>query len=474
MKRLSVFLLCIATSWGRAQTTNPPPNIVLVLADDLGWTDAGFAGSRFYETPRLDALAAGGIRFTSFYASPNGAPTRAALFTGEYSPRTGVYATDSLERGDAAARRLVPPPNAGHLPAGMPTLATVLKAGGYTTAFFGKWELGRGPEERPDTFGFDEVLLSQDKHLGFTTDPPVEVPANAYLADFLTDRALDFMGRHTHQPFFVTLAHFAVHAPYEAKPEWVAHFEKRAPAGGHRDAVYAAMIAMLDQDVGRILDKLDEWRLSDRTVVIFLSDNGGVGGYIDTENNGRRTGVTDNSPLRGGKGMLYEGGIRVPFLARWPGVIQPGSRTTQPALDIDLFPTLCDISGLRPPTNHVLDGVSLAPLLRDPNAHLGRDAIYWHFPGYVEAQGKAGWRTTPAGAVRAGNFKLIEWFEDGRTELFNLIEDLGENNSLVRSLPEKATELKGKLAAWRTAVHALMPQPKAATPDAAAAPKPPP
>jgi arylsulfatase A-like enzyme len=222
------------------------------------------------------------------------------------------------------------------------------------------------------------------------------------------------------------------------------------------------MIASLDESVGRLAQALEQFNLTTNTVVFFASDNGGVGGYVDPDNSSRRIGVTDNAPLRGGKGMLYEGGIRVPLLAQWPGVVQPGSRTTQPCLHVDLFPTLCEIAGTRPPRGHVLDGVSLVPLLRDAGAHLGRDAIYWHFPAYLEAFGRSGWRTTPAGAVRAGNFKLIQFFEDGRLELYNVVEDVGEKNNLVRSLPEKAKELQDKLATWRKDLGAPMPTPKSA------------
>lgn len=459
------------------QTTGSrPPNILFVLADDLGWTDAGFAGSRFYETPNLDALAASGQRFTSFYTSPNCAPSRASYLSGQYAPRTGVYTVGSLERGEEAARRLIPPTNRTSLPSGCQTIAGVLKGAGYATGVLGKWHLGREGEDHPTRRGFDEAILTSDQHSGFEVDPPMEVPPGTYLADFLTDRALDFIDRHRERPFFLHLAHLLVHSPYDPKPSMVKAFEKKPPAGAHRDAIYAAMIASLDESVGRILARLDELKLADQTLVIVTSDNGGVGGYQDAEVAGRRSGVTDNAPLRGGKGMLYEGGVRVPLLIRWPGVTEAGSRTTYPCIHVDLFPTLCEVAGVRPPAGHELDGISLVPLLREPGKHLGRDALYWHFPGYLEAYGRPGWRTTPAGAIRAGNFKLLEFFEDGRLELYNLVEDLGEKNNLVRSLPDKTTELQGKLAAWRKALNAAMPVPKApvtaAPPAGSAAPRP--
>lgn len=461
MKWLWAILSLVTVLAARAAEPGPrPPNILVILADDLGWTDAGFAGSRFYETPNLDALAASGLRFTSFYGGQTCAPGRACYLSGQYAPRTGIYTADSLERGDGAARRLIPPANRQSLPADHPTVATALKAAGYVTGFLGKWHLGEAAENQPARHGFDESVVTSEKHLGFETVPPAEVPAGTYLADFLTDRAVDFIGRHREKPFFLQVSHLAVHSPYDAKPALLARFEKKAPAGGHRDAAYAALVASLDESVGRLLATLEEQHLADRTVVIFASDNGGVGGYPDLENGARRGGVTDNSPLRGGKGMFYEGGIRVPFLVRWPGVIPAKSRTAQPALHVDLFPTFCDLAGTHPPANYPLDGVSLLPLFRDPTAHLGRDAIYWHFPGYLENPSKSGWRTTPVGVIRAGNFKLLEFYEDNRLELYNLIEDLGEKNNLVRSLPEKTEELRQKLAAWRKQLGAPMPTPK--------------
>jgi arylsulfatase A-like enzyme len=454
-----------------------PPNVVLILADDLGWTDAGFAGSRFYETPHLDALATNGMRFTSFYASPNCAPSRASFLTGQYSPRTGVYTVEPAERGEALARKMVPPPNRRSLPEGLATVAGVMRGAGYATGFFGKWHLGRGEGEHPLQRGFDEALVTEGRHYGFETDPPEEVGAGVYLADFLTDRSLAFMERHRERPFFLMLSHFSVHSPHEAKPEMVSKFERKAPAGTHRDPVYAGMIASLDESVGRVVERLEAWGLATNTVVIFTSDNGGVGGYPELDAAGRRVGPTDNAPLRGGKGTLHEGGIRVPMVVKWSGVTEAGSRSTQPTAHVDLFPTMCEIAGVRAPEGHVVDGVSLVPLLREAGGHLGRDAIYWHFPAYLEAYGRpTGWRLTPSGAVRAGNFKLIETFEDGRRELYNLVEDLGEKNNLVRSLPEKAAELAAKLAAWREEVGAAMPVPKAApevpTTAAGASPQP--
>lgn len=429
--------------WAWAQPAPPkPPNVVLILADDLGWTDAGFAGSRFYETPHLDAMAAGGMRLTSFYAAPVGLPTHAEMLSGQYSPRTLVDAGDMGEAGATGTVATVDFPVRTNL-------AVVLKAAGYATGFVGTWGFSHQGDAAPSRLGFDEAVLTSPKHVGFEVDPPTEVPGGMHQVDFVTERALDFLDRHRERPFFLMLSHFSVHQPTEPKPSWVGRFEKKPPAGGHRDAAYAAMIGGLDEGVGRVIARIESLNLTGNTVVIFLSDNGGVGMQTDSESGGRRTGVTDNSPLRGGKGMVYEGGMRVPFLVRWPGVVAPGSRSSDPISAVDLFPTLCDVAGTRPPAGQPVDGVNLLPLWKNAAAHLGRDALFWHFPDGLEAAGRPVVRTPPVGVVRAGNFKLIEWLEDGRVELYNVVEDLGEKNNLVRSLPEKASELKAKLAAWR-------------------------
>ena len=451
-------------TWAQPASTKPP-NVVLILADDLGWTDAGFAGSRFYETPHLDALAAGGLRLTSFYAAPVGLPTHAALFSGQYSPRTGVHSGDIGEEGATGTVATVAFPVRTNL-------AAVLKGAGYSTGFMGTWGFSREEDVHPSRLGFDEAVLTSPRHIGFDVQPVAEVPAGTHLVDYVTVRALDFMDRHREQPFFLVVSHFSVHQPLEPKPAWVGRFEKKPPAGGHRDAAYAAMISGLDEGVGRVIARIESLSLTDNTVVIFASDNGGVGMQADAESGGRRTGVTDNAPLRGGKGMVYEGGIRVPFLVRWPGVVPPGSRSSDPVSVVDLFPTLCEVAGVRPPAGQPVDGINLLPLWKNAAAHLGRDALFWHFPNGIEVAGRPIVRTPPVGIVRAGNFKLIEWFEDGRLELYNVVEDMGEKNNLVRSLPDKTSELKAKLAAWRKETGATVQSGKA-PPAAPAATAPP-
>jgi arylsulfatase A-like enzyme len=447
-------------------TANDPnssarPNIIFILADDLGWTDLACQGSKYYETPHLDRLAASGMRFTSFYNCPNCAPSRAALMSGQYAPRTGVYTVGAGARGEEQRRRMVPVDNVTQLPLDKLTVAQVLQKAGYATALYGKWHLGEQGACHPSRRGFDEAIVSMGRHFNFATNPRVETPPGIYLADFLTDLLLRFIEKNQQRPFFLCLAHFAVHSPHQAKPDLVERFKPKPGVGGHRDPTYAAMIASVDASVGRILRQLDDLKLAARTVVIFSSDNGGVGGYV-VPSGLLRKGITDNAPLRGGKGMLYEGGLRVPFIVSWPGVAEPGTVCDTPLANVDLFPTLAELANARAPTDYPLDGVSFAPLLRLPRrTALPRDAIFWHFPGYLESYiPELTWRTTPAGAARVGDFKLLEFFEDNRLELYNLKEDIGEQENLAMRLPEQTRQLHVRLAAWRKELKAPMPQRK--------------
>ncbi len=463
---LALATMLAALGWPDAALAgdSPPrqPNIVLILADDLGWTDLGCMGSRYYETPHIDRLAAQGMTFTSFCVSQNCAPTRAALLSGQYAPRTGVYSVGTLARGKADDRLLVPPENVTRLPLDKVTVAEALRRAGYATGMFGKWHLGDGADYHPSRRGFQEAIVTSSSHFHFTTRPPSDVPPGTYLADYLTDRAVDFMTRHREEPFFLYLPHFAVHVPLQAKPELIAKYENKPPAGGHSHPVYAAMIDSLDQSVGRILQALDDLKLADNTLVIFTSDNGGVGGYA-VPGTTQTKGTTDNSPLREGKGTLYEGGIRVPMLMRWPTRIRPGSRCNAPTAHVDLYPTLLHVAGAQVPSDYVLDGVSLHPLWRDPQQPLPRDALYWHFPGYLEAYiREATWRTTPVSVIRSGDYKLLEFLEDGRLELYDLRTDLGERHNLAGAQPELARRLREQLHRWRQQTGAAMPQPKAA------------
>ena len=440
------------------QASRDKPNIVFILADDLGYTDLACYGSGYYETPNIDRLAERGMRFTSGYTcGPNCQPTRAALMSGQYGPRTGVYTVGSINRFNWRSRPVRPVDNITKLPLDKTTIAQALKAAGYATGMFGKWHLGNDGPYHPSQRGFDEAVVAAGKHFDFKTDPEVDYPAGTYLADFLTDKAVAFIRQHKDEPFFLYLPHFGVHSPWQAKDDWIDRYKHKPAAGGHRDPVYAAMIASVDESVGRILAVLDKLKLSQHTLVIFSSDNGGVGGYTREGLTNPRN-VTDNAPLRGGKGMLYEGGIRVPYVFCWPGRIPSGASCDQPVSSVDLYPTLLEVAGVRRPTDYTLDGVGYLSLLTSGGKSLlNREAIYWHFPGYLGA-GKGQWRTLPVGVVRVGDFKLMEFFEDGRLELYNLREDPGERNNLAESMPDKAAELQARLHAWQRQIGAQTPK----------------
>ena len=432
------------------------PNIVFILADDLGYTDLACYGSRYYETPRIDRMAAEGLRFTDGYTcGPNCQPTRAALMSGQYGPRTGVYTVGGIDRFNWQSRPLRPVDNVPALAPETVTIAEALQQAGYATGMFGKWHLGDGPQHHPSVQGFEEAISSAGQHFNFKTNPKTDYPEGTYLADFLTDQAVEFIRSHREGPFFLYLTHFAVHSPHEAKADLIEEFRSKPPAGGHHDPTYAAMIASVDQSVGRILDLLEELQLSENTLVVFSSDNGGVGGY---EREGIKGGhITDNAPLKGGKGMLYEGGIRVPYIFRWAGTIEAGEKCDTPINSVDLYPTLLDVAGIGPQDTQTLDGTSYASTLRG-EGEADRPPLYWHFPGYL-GSGQGTWRTTPVGAIRDGDWKLLEFFEDGRLELYNLREDIGEQKNLSAIEPEQARGLHAQLTAWRGAISAPLPQP---------------
>jgi arylsulfatase A-like enzyme len=430
------------------------PNIVFIMADDLGYTDVACFGSRYYETPNIDRLASQGMKLLNHHHCQNCTPTRAALMSGQYGARTGVYTVGGIDRFDWSKRPLRPVDNVTQLPLDRDTVAEPLKRAGYATGMFGKWHIGERGAYHPSRRGFDEAIVSMGQHFDFATNPKTEYPQGQYLSDFLTDRAVDFITRHKDEPFFLYLPHFGVHSPYQAKPDLIARFKAKPGGGGHGNPTYAAMIYSVDESVGRVMQTLDDLKLADHTVLIFTSDNGGVGGYV-RERIRKAGDVTDNSPLRSGKGSLYEGGTREPFVVRWPGATKPGSVCDVPTIHVDIFPTFLEIAGA-PKPRQVLDGESLAKLFRDPAAPLQRDAIFQHFPGYLGA-GADQWRTTPVSLIQSGPWKLMEFLEDGRLELYNLSEDIGETKNLAEAMPDKARQLHARLVAWRAEVNAPMP-----------------
>jgi arylsulfatase A-like enzyme len=448
--------LCLGAVIPAFAAAAPRPNIVFILADDLGYTDLAVNGSSYYETPHIDRLAAQGVRFTNYHNCQNCTPTRAALMSGQYGARTGVYTVGGVERFDWSKRPLRPVDNVAQLPLDRVILPQTLKAAGYATAMFGKWHIGQQGDYAPGRRGFEEAIMTSGRHFDFETTPPTDYPKGQYLADFLTDRAVDFIRRKKAGPFFLYLPHFGVHSPHHAKPELIARFKAKPGVGGHNSPVYAAMISSVDESVGRIMALLDELKLADNTVVVFSSDNGGVGGYVREGIKKGGGDITDNAPLRHGKGSLYEGGTRVPFIVRWPGRIAAGTVNDTPLIHVDVHPTFAALAGAKLPAGQVFDGESFAPLMFDRAAQLARPAIFQHFPGYL-GSGVDQWRTTPVTTMIAGDWKLMEFLEDGRLELYNLREDIGETKNLAASNSAKARELHAQMLAWRAAIKAPMP-----------------
>lgn len=471
---LLLALLLTSCSVCDATATEPvsKTNIVFIMADDLGYTDVACFGSKYYETPNIDRLASQGMKLLNHHHCQNCTPTRAALMSGQYGARTGVYTVGGTERFDWSKRPLRPVDNVTKLPLDRDIIAKQLKAAGYVTGLFGKWHIGEQGEYHPGKRGFDEAVVTMDKHFDFTTTPTTSYPDGQYLADFLTDKAVDFIQRHKDEPFFLYLPHFGVHSPHHAKADLIERFKLKPGIGGHDNAIYAAMIASIDESVGRVMQTLDELKLTENTVIIFTSDNGGVGGYHRPDGlerepgrdaKGKRAtaieeeggGITDNAPLRSGKGSLYEGGTREPFIIRWPGVTKPGSSCNVPTIHVDMYPTFLEIADAVKP-RQVLDGESLTKLFHHPESQLQRDAIYQHFPGYL-GSGPGLWRTTPVSLIQMGDWKLMEFLEDGRLELYNLANDLGETTNLAKENPTKTKQMYDRLVAWRTEVNAPMP-----------------
>lgn len=402
------------------QESSSRPNVIIFLIDDMGWKDAGFMGSSYYETPHMDRLAKSGILFRSAYANPNCAPSRASLMTGLYPPRHGIYTVGSPERGPADLRMLIPSANKTVLETEHRTIAEMLKEAGYVCGHVGKWHLGEGAVTGPGGRGFD--LNAGGIHKG---QPPAgyfspyhiatlpDGPDEEYLTDRLTNEAVAFIEEHKEQPFFLYFAHYAVHKPLQAKPEMIRKYEQKPGQDGQNNPIYAAMVESTDESVGKMLDKLEETGLTNRTFILLASDNGGLAGYaadgIDSDE------VTSQQPLRGGKGMLYEGGIRVPMVASWPGVIEPETTCDAPVSIIDFFPTIREAAGIREEASAEVDGESLMPLCRGTGM-LGRDCLFWHLPAYLDGRNGT-WRSKPGAAMRWQQFKLLEFFEDGRLEL---------------------------------------------------------
>ena len=429
------------------------PNIIVILADDLGWADLGCYGSKFHKTPHLDALAQGGLRFTHGYAAcPVCSPTRAALLTGQSPAR--LQLTDWLPgQVPRPGQRMVRPADRRELPLEATTLAELLRTRGYATAHVGKWHLG-GDGFGPQQQGFDVNIGGDHTGTPLSYFAPYqrqgrfspgleEAPAGEYLTDRLTTEAIRYIKQSQTGPFLLYLAHNAVHTPLVAKPELIEKFAGAPDSPGtQRNAIYAAMLHSLDDSVGRIMATLDELQIRENTLVVFTSDNGGLATI-----EGPNTPATINSPLREGKGYLYEGGIRVPYIFNWPGVIAPGQVSETAIQTQDLLPTIAELTASQLP--EIIDGTSLVPLLKQ-SGELPARPLYWHYPHYSNQGGR------PGGAIRDGKYKLIEFYDTGRRELFDVSSNSGESQNLVEQMPEVVTRLADQLHKWRTAVGAQM------------------
>ncbi len=432
------------------------PNIVFLLVDDLGWRDFGCYGNTFYETPNLDRLASEGVRFTNAYAAcPVCSPTRASILTGQYPAR--LHLTDWIPgRKQWPAARLLTPAFEQQLPLRETTLAEALKPLGYRTASIGKWHLG-GDGFLPTDQGFDINVAGNERGSPRSYFGPFDLPrlTGGSKDDYLTEKLSDAADRFIEEsagkaPFFLYLPEFAVHIPLQAREEAAARYRLKNGGKGFPNPVYAAMVSSVDEALRRIRTTLDRLRIADSTAIFVFSDNGGL-----RFEGSRKDPVTDNRPLRAGKGHLFEGGIREPLLVDWPGVTQPGRVCETPVCSIDFFPTILEMAAGKRGGGPRVDGVSLVSLLRGRDG-LQRDALYWHYPHYSNQGG------TPGGAIRMGDWKLIEFFEDGRLELYNLKDDIGESRNLALREPKIRERLRAQLVKWRRSVNAAMPAPNPA------------
>jgi len=442
-----------------SKASNPPLNIVFILIDDMGWADGGCFGSAFYKTPQIDALAASGIRFKQAYAAcAVCSPTRAALMTGKYPAR--LHITDWIP-GESAPQnaKFEIPDWTEKLPLKEYTLAQAFKKLGYETCHIGKWHLG-GSDFFPEHHGFDSNIAGGETGQPASYFWPYGSLSNVhhvpglserggqkgeYLTDQLTDEALRFIEANKDKPFYLNFCHYAVHAPLMGKQALIDSAADRPGADGQSNTVYAAMLASVDESIGRVVKKLDELNLSDHTLIVFTSDNGGAIHF-------GKPPATSNYPLRNGKGTAYEGGLRVPLIIKMPHVTKPGSVCDTPVITMDFFPTLLELAGAdKTASDTALDGVSCVSLLRGekqtPHAKL-----FWHYPHYWN-----GGKVSPYSVARIGDWKLIRFYETNREELYNLNSDLSETNDLSVKNPAKRKELSTQLDLWLKEVGAQIP-----------------
>ena len=425
------------------------PNIILINIDDMGWKDVGFMGSKYYETPNIDGLAARGMVFTNGYAAAaNCAPSRASLMTGLWTSRHGIYTVNTSERGHTKDRKLIPIKNTKTLSSKFKVIPQILKENGYTTCHAGKWHLSNNPKD----FGFDVNIGGS--HAGFPKSyyPPyknvkVEGGDNSYLTDLITEKAIAFIEK-SKQPYFLHYAPYAVHLPLNPVKSLLPKYYSKAPQDGQGNAKYASMIENLDRNIGLLVNDLKD----PNTLIIFTSDNGGL------------YGITQQKPLRAGKGSYYEGGIREPFVFVWKDRIKENSINDTPITHLDIFPTLLNAAQIVD-YDAPLDGSNLGPILSRKQNNIER-AIFWHFPVYIQSKKWKNYknenrdslfRTRPGSVVRQGDWKLHYYFEDKALELFNLKNDIGERENLIHVHPKKAAKLKTVLETWWKDTNAPIP-----------------
>ena len=434
--------------------TKSKPNIVVIMADDLGWKDLHCYGNERLDTPNLDKLATEGMLFTDAYAAAAVcSPTRAAMMTGQAPARLHLtnHALGHKDGFSIKGSNLVEAASVRNLALSYKTVAEYLSEAGYATAHIGKWHLSyvapksegvREPDLRPENQGFDLNVGGCFRGGPPSYFAPYRIPAitakeeGEYLPERLADEAISFVEEKREKPFFLSWWPYSVHYPMEAREELIEKYRERV-GPGIKNPTYAAMIEAMDTEIGRFLDALDKAGLRENTLVVFNSDNGGYDG--------------DNSPLRGFKGMLYEGGIRVPWIVRWPGQVEAGSRCSKPVISTDCFPTLMEVAGLPLDPEEPSDGASLVPLFKKTN-EFKRKAIYWHYPNYAFHQ-----KNRLGGVIREGEHKLIKRYDDGSLELYDLGDDIEEKENLSKSSPELAKRLEGKLDAWLKGTGAQMP-----------------
>ena len=468
-----ILFLIILSSCQSENTQNHPPNIVFLLVDDLGWTDLHCYGSNYYETPNIDQLANDGMRFTNAYAAcPVCSPSRASILTGKHPVRLNI--TDWIPGQDPQDRLLKGTQDLHELPLSEETIAERFKTAGYKTGFFGKWHLGE-QGYYPEDQGFDINIGGHWAGQPASYFYPYkndrkrwDVPGleggeeGEYLTDRLTQESIKFLEANQKNPFLLYLAYYTVHTPIQAKEELIIKYtkknskisevlpnyklEREVHTKQQQDnPAYAGMVQSLDESVGKLLESLEKLGLSDNTIIILTSDNGGL-----TTLPPNRNPPTAVLPLRAGKGWLYEGGIRVPLIVKWPGTVEPGTKNDSPVTGTDYYPTLLEMANLSSHSNTYPDGKSMVPFLKS-NEFMDREALYWHYPHYHGSGNR------PSAAIRAGNYKLIQWFESDSLELYNLSNDLGEQTNLADSLTDITQQLSEKLQLWQTEIGARFP-----------------